>query len=295
MFSDTHFHFCKTCDAGSLAATDLLTRMASTGVEFAQDIGTECDDLPRRQQAVYEAISHMAPADKSVAEKFMYFSAGIWPDPDAIRNRVEQVAVLEKHIHARRYSDTALFRKISALGECGIDHHWNPSGVDGRSESDFDTTLFYQEKELFCMQLDLARKLQLPVIVHSRDAFTDTFDCIREVGYDCGVIHCYSYGLEEAVRFLQRGWYISLSGSVTYTKKSKMEAMKELILSIPEDRLLLETDAPYLAPVPMRGTPNTPLNIRHTYEFVAQVRGITIEELSKIVVENSKKLFVTEL
>ena len=147
------------------------------------------------------------------------------------------------------------------------------------------------EKEIFEMQLDLARKMNLPVIVHSRDAFEDTYNCIKNVGYNNGIIHCYSYGLEEAKKFLDLGWYISFSGSVTYTKKSKIEQMKELISYIPDDRLLCETDSPYLAPVPFRGQTNTPLLIENTYNFIAEIRSITAQKLSSLVDCNIRKLF----
>ena len=100
----------------------------------------------------------------------MRFSAGIWPAPEAITARVEQVAVLEQNI-ATLLSTAGAAPKISAVGECGLDHHWNPSGVDGRCESDFDQKMFNGEHELFLMQLDIAKRLNLPVIVHSRDAY----------------------------------------------------------------------------------------------------------------------------
>lgn len=151
--------------------------------------------------------------------------------------------------------------------------------------------MFLAEKELFELQLEYAKELNLPIIIHSRDAFEDTLDCIKNAGYDNGIIHCYSYGAEEAKAFLERGWYISFSGGVTYTKKSKMEGMKELLTLVPEDRILCETDSPYLAPVPLRGTLNTPVNVEHTYKFIAEIRGTTPEQLSNTVDENIKKLF----
>lgn len=188
-------------------------------------------------------------------------------------------------------ADDSLNRKIIAIGECGLDHHWNPSGVDGRCEDDFDQEMYLAEKELFSMQLEYAKELNLPIIVHSRDAFEDTYDCIKNSGWNTGIIHCYSYGAEEARKFLDLGWYISFSGGVTYTKKSKMEAMKELLTLVPEDRILLETDSPYLAPVPLRGTLNTPLNVEYTYKFIAQIRGTDQEKLSETVDKNIKELF----
>jgi TatD DNase family protein len=192
---------------------------------------------------------------------------------------------------ANQNEDDTLHRKIIAVGECGLDHHWNPSGEDGRDINDFDKKTYEGERELFQMQIELARELNLPVIVHSRDAFEDTLECIKEVGYHNGIIHCYSYGLEEAKSFLDLGWYISLSGSVTYTKKNKMEEMQKMIQAIPNHRLLCETDAPYLAPVPMRGQINTPVLVEHTYNFVATAKNMPVEELSALVDKNVKDLF----
>ena len=180
---------------------------------------------------------------------------------------------------------------VIAIGECGLDHHWNPSGADGRTESDFDEQIYRGERELFQAHIELARELDLPVIVHSRDAYEDTLDCIKNIGYDNGIIHCYSYGIDEARTFLDRGWYIALGGGITYTKKSKLEQMEELIRFIPDDRLLTETDAPYLAPVPFRGQPNTPVLVEHVFNFLAQVRSVSLLVLNQTVDENIKRLF----
>ena len=128
------------------------------------------------------------------------------------------------------------------------------------------------------------------MLVHSRDAFEDTLDCIKNVGYNNGVIHCYSYGIEEARAFLDLGWYIAFGGGTTYTKKSKMEDMMALLKFVPDDRILGETDAPYLAPVPFRGQTNTPVLVEHVYNFVAQARGTSAESLSALVDKNIDSL-----
>ena len=132
---------------------------------------------------------------------------------------------------------------------------------------------------------------KLPVIVHSRDAFEDTLECINNIGYHNGIIHCYSYGIDEARTFLDLGWYIALGGGITYTKKSKLEQMQELIHFIPSDRLLTETDAPYLAPVPFRGQPNSPVLVEHVFNYIAQTRGISTDALNQTVDENIARLF----
>lgn len=298
MYSDTHFHFEHTTIRDnkdfSVNGAEILSQMAKRNCFFGLDIGTEPDDLLKRQSCMDTAIANMSDtflADK--VRKFVHFSAGIWPSVKDIKERHNSMKVLKETIEQvnKNANDDSLNRKIIAIGECGLDHHWNPSGVDGRCEDDFDQEMYLAEKELFSMQLEYAKELNLPIIVHSRDAFEDTYDCIKKSGWNTGIIHCYSYGAEEARKFLDLGWYISFSGGVTYTKKSKMEAMKELLTLVPEDRILLETDSPYLAPVPLRGTLNTPLNVEYTYKFIAQIRGIDHEKLSETVDKNIKELF----
>lgn len=293
MFSDTHFHFRTMTEERGVDGKEVLSALGERNCFFALDIGTRAHDLLERQACVEKTIDGMEGSLGQKARDFMYFSAGIWPDVESIKDRTVQMAVLEKQIElACGCKDgNALNRKPVAIGECGLDHHWNPSGVDGRCESDFDQQVYEGEREMFEMQLELGKKTNLPVLVHSRDAFEGTLECIKNVGYNNGIIHCYSYGLEEARKFLDLGWYIALGGGVTYTKKSKMEEMKELIRFIPEDLLLCETDAPYLAPVPFRGQVNTPVLVEQVYRFISEIRGISAEALSEKVDFNIKKLF----
>lgn len=289
MFSDTHFHF-NILEEESRQS--VLEQMAANNTFFGMDIGTHCDDLDRRQKLAFDVISKIADNDKKKkAFDMYYFSAGIWPAPEAIRDRKNQIVELERQLKAALDNSDQFYKKVVAVGECGLDHHWNPSGVDGRCESDFDQELFDGEKEMFLMQLDLAKKYSLPVVVHSRDAFDGTVECLKDACYDNGIIHCYSYGLEEAKVFLDRGWYLAFGGGVTYTKKSKMDAMIELLRYVPSDRLLMETDAPYLSPVPFRGQKNTPLLIEHSYKFVADARGVSVDSLNETVDSNIRKLF----
>ena len=283
MFSDTHFHFKMMTEERGIDGVEVLQTMAQRDCFFGLDIGTRAGDLEGRKQTVEKCIAGLG--DTHLAQKsrnFIYYTAGIWPDVDSIKDRQNQMQILRNSITPG---------SIIAVGECGLDHHWNPSGADGRSEDDFDEQLYRGEKELFEAQIELARELSLPVIVHSRDAFEDTLDCIKNTGYHNGIIHCYSYGIEEARTFLDLGWYIALGGGITYTKKSKLEQMQELIRFIPSDRLLTETDAPYLATVPFRGQANTPVLVEHVFNYIAQARGISVEELNSIVDSNIRKLF----
>ncbi len=293
MFSDTHFHFQNMTENRGVDGVAALTEMAARNCKFGLDIGTEADDLLRREHCLEKAITAMEFGAAEKARDFVYFSAGIWPSVDEIHARAERIEVLKSQIESAACDENqdTLHRKILALGEFGLDHHWNPSGADGRCESDFDSETFFGEQELFEMQLNLARDMKLPSIIHSRDAFEDTLACIKRVGNHDGIIHCYSYGLEEAKKFLDLGWYISFSGSVTYTKKSKMEDMRALLRYVPEDRILCETDSPYLAPVPLRGQACSPVFVEHTCRFVAEARGVSAEELSETVDKNIENLF----
>lgn len=285
MFSDTHFHFKMMIEERGADGCEILSTMAHRDCFFGLDIGTRCDDLDSRVNCVRNVISKIE--DKNTASKienFVKYSAGIWPDVDEIHNRFDAMKKLEESILKSP-------EKIVAIGEGGLDHHWNPSGCDGRCESDFDDATYEGERELFQMQLELARKMELPMLVHSRDAFEDSLDCIKNVGYNNGIIHCYSYGIEEARKFLDLGWYIAFGGGTTYTKKSKMEDMLALLRFVPDDRILCETDAPYLAPVPFRGQSNTPVLVEHVYNFVASARNCTAENLSNLVDDNIRTLF----
>ena len=268
----------------------LLSKMASYDCKFGLDIGTRCDDLYSRVDIIENSISKIEDAAViSKIRSFLYYSAGIWPDVTAIKERKNQFETLKKVLSQNQENPGNT--RIVALGEFGLDHHWDPAGVDQRSEKEFNQSVYDGERELFEMQLDLARQLKLPCIIHSRDAFEDTLACIKNVGYHNGIIHCYSYGADEAEKFLELGWYISFAGGVTYTKKAKMDDMHRLLNLVPEDKILCETDAPYLAPVPLRGTSNSPINVEHTYRFIAEHRGTTAEELSALVDKNITRLF----
>lgn len=288
---DTHFHFKTTFSEDIQQGALCLETMVKEGTRFGLDIGTHCDDLFSRVDFIRSAIELIQDEEtRCKARNMIHFSAGIWPAPEAISNRYEEMKTLERYINEFA-NDEVYGSSLCALGEGGIDHHWNASGVDNRDENDFNSDLFAGERELFEMQLQLAKKYNLPFIIHSRDGFEDTVDCVKNADFDYGILHCCSYPLEQVKFFVDRGWYVSFSGSVTYTKKAKMEDMISLLRYIPDDRILLETDSPYLSPVPLRGQPNNPVNVKHTYDFVASAREVDVQKLEDMVWENCKKLF----
>ena len=169
--------------------------------------------------------------------------------------------------------------KVYAIGECGLDYYW-------------DITYKEEQKELFKLQCKLAVERDLPIIIHNREATLDTFDIVKEFkGKIRGVMHCYSASLEMAKEFIKLGFYISLGGPVTF-KNAKTP--KEVALNIPLDRLLIETDSPYLAPTPNRGKRNESSFVKYVLEEIASLRGISLDELDKTTTKNANDLFKLE-
>ncbi len=166
--------------------------------------------------------------------------------------------------------------RFIALGEIGLDYHW------AKEIKDKQITLFKK-------QIDIANELDLPIIIHSRDAMGDTYEVLKE--HPCnrsGVIHSFSGSKEMAERFIELGYYISFSGTITF--KNNVNGVRALE-AINLDRLLCETDAPYLAPEPVRGRPNKTYNVIHTYDFIAKKLGMSVERLQEVIYANYMMLF----
>ena len=198
---------------------------------------------------------------------FLYGTVGIHPCEikDLTEERMEQMREL-------CHRD-----KIVAVGEIGLDYHWmaDPKEV---------------QKEWFIRQLRLAREENLPVVIHSRDASQDTFDIMKKehAGTTGGVIHCYSGSLEMAKEYVKLGYYLGIGGVVTF-KNSK--TLKKVAAQIPLSHLVLETDCPYLAPVPFRGKRNSSAYLTYVAEEIAQLRGISAEEVQQATYENAMRLY----
>lgn len=167
--------------------------------------------------------------------------------------------------------------KVVALGETGLDYYYST-----------DTKEIQQQS--FTAHLQAAGRAQLPVIVHTRDAREDTIELIREHGSPehAGVLHCFTESWEMAKAALDLNYYISLSGIVTFKNAGEL---RDVAQKLPLDRLLVETDSPYLAPIPYRGKPNIPAYVREVAEFIAELRGIPYEQLAEITTENFHRLF----
>ncbi len=166
--------------------------------------------------------------------------------------------------------------KIVAIGEIGLDYYWDKSFND-------------LQKEVFIKQVKLANELNLPISVHDREAHKDTFDILKK--YNKGskiVMHCFSGSIEFARECIKEGWYLALGGVVTFKNAIKM---KEVATDIPLGKLLLETDAPYLTPVPYRGKENQPAYTKFVVEEIAKLRGISVDEVDKITTKNANEVF----
>lgn len=173
------------------------------------------------------------------------------------------------------------FEKIVALGEIGLDYHYNHSTPS-------------EQRRAFIRQIRMAHEVKLPMVIHTREADADTLAILRDEGAGelGGVIHCFSSTLKLAMGALEMGFYISFSGIVTFPKAEEIQtAAKE----IPVERILAETDTPFLAPIPHRGQPNEPAHVRHVVEKIASVREMELDEAAEAFVENTKRCFGIQL
>lgn len=183
----------------------------------------------------------------------------------------------EEPYDAERLLRLAQDKKVIAIGEIGLDYYYS---AENKTE----------QQRIFANQIDIANQLNKPVIIHTRSAADDTISMLREHQAEkCGgVIHCFTETLEFAKKALDLGFYISCSGIITF---KNAEAIREAIRYVPVDRLLVETDSPYLAPVPYRGKENQPAYTREVCEYVAALKGVSMEEFAQITTQNFERLF----
>ena len=166
--------------------------------------------------------------------------------------------------------------KVVALGEIGLDYHFDDSPPRD------------MQKYWFARQIQLAKQEHMPIVVHSRDAMEDTINTLKDNDAHEGIIHCYSGSVESAKILLDMGFYISIAGPVTFSNAGKLT---DVARYIPEDRILIETDSPYLAPVPNRGKRNCPVYVRHVCERIAELRSVSVEKMAEITKNNAKAVY----
>ncbi len=251
MIIDTHAHY----DDGQFDADreELLGSMKEGGIGLIVNAG-----------------STIASWDKIVGltEKypFVYGAVGVHPD---------EVGELDEEKFLRM-ADLLDRDKIVAVGEIGLDYYWDKEKHD-------------LQKEWFVRQLGLAREKEMPVIIHSREAAADTFDIMKQHAAGMkAVIHCYSYSPEMAREYVKMGYYIGVGGVVTFKNAKKL---KKVVQEIPLESIVLETDCPYLAPVPYRGKRNCSLYLPYVAEQIAELKGTTVEEVIHQTEKNSREMY----
>lgn len=206
-----------------------------------------------------------------LAEKFGGMYAGVGVHPSEIENFDENKSV-EKIV------ELAAHEKVVAIGEIGLDYYWEK-----------DSAVRLAQQKIFIQQLDIARQLNLPVCIHDRDAHGDTLKILKSEGKNLrGVLHCYSGSLEIAREVWKMGWLIGVDGPVTFKNSAKLP---EIVKAASREMILLETDAPYLAPTPNRGKRNEPSYLVAVAEKIAELRGEAVEEVAEYTTANAKKLY----
>lgn len=252
MYFDTHAHYYD--DAFDADRDEVLSALPAAGVELALCPG--CDLVSSRQSV-------------ALAERYPHLYAAVGFHPENLEGvSLDQLSEIEA---------MAAHPKVKAIGEIGLDYYWEKDPDKRKLQRDFCSA-----------QLSLAEKLDLPVIFHDREAHKDSLDMVRAHPNARGVFHCYSGGVEDAKTLVIMGWMVSFTGVVTF--KNARRAL-EVIDYLPMDHIMIETDAPYMAPEPYRGKRNDSRYVFRMAEAIAQVKGLTAEEVGRITTENGKRFF----
>lgn len=251
MIFETHAHY--DDEQFNEDREELLVSLPAQGIETVVNIGASLEGCKASIELANQ-YSHI------------YAAVGVHPDEVGTLNE-ETFAWLKK-----QYSH----EKVVAVGEIGLDYYWDKEGHD-------------IQKEWFIAQLQLAKEKNLPVVIHSRDATEDTLEIMRKYGSTLkGVIHCFSGSVEVAREYVKMGYYIGVGGVVTFKNSKKL---KEVVVDIPLENLVLETDCPYLAPTPFRGKRNNSTYLSYVAEEIALLKGISYEEVVRITRQNGKELY----
>jgi TatD DNase family protein len=252
MLFDTHVHL--NAEQFSEDLNEVIDRARMEGVQYMVVVGFDRPTILKAMELIEEY-------------DFIYASIG-WHPVDAIDMRDEDLEWIE---------ELAKHPKVVAIGEMGLDYYWDKSPKD-------------LQQEVFRKQIQLAKKVKLPIVIHNREATADIVTILKEenaaeVG---GIMHCFSGSVEVAKECVEMNFYISLGGPVTFKNAKKP---KEVAQEIPLNKLLIETDCPYLAPHPYRGKRNEPSYVKLVAEQIAELKGLSYEEVSQVTTENAKILF----
>lgn len=248
MLTDTHTHLLD--ERFDENRRRIIDHFEEDGIAFIIECGTDAQD----SQKAVELARHPK----------IYCAVGVHPH-SALEYSRETEDIL---------TELSRSRKVVAIGEIGLDFHYDFSPRD------------VQEK-VFAAQLELAKKLDLPVVVHSREASDATYRILQGAGVR-GELHCFSGSAEMAMRYVEQGFYIAFGGSLTFKNARKVA---EAARAVPLARILIETDCPYLAPEPMRGRTNQPAYVRYVAEKLAEIKGLSAEEIAQTTKKNAMDLF----
>lgn len=252
MIFDSHAHY--DDEAFDEDREDLLAHMKEKGIGTIVNVGASMESTARSVELAHRYEN-------------VYASVGVHPS-ETYELTEQDMLILEKYITDK---------KVVAVGEIGLDYHYP------------DTDRELQEK-WFTRQLDIAVKTNMPVIIHSRDAAGDTMDILKKYQGKLagGVIHCYSYSADMAKEYVKMGYYIGIGGVLTFKNAKKL---KETAKEVPIEKIVLETDCPYLSPEPNRGMRNDSTNIKYVVKVLSDIKGMSEEEIENITYENAIRLY----
>lgn len=250
MYFESHAHY--DDDVFNSDRTELINEMHKSGISHIINVGCNM-------------ASSQISMELAETYDFIYASVGIHPS-DA-----DMVTEQDYKLIAEYCSNP----KVVALGEIGLDYHYEPHNKEN-------------QRKCFKRQLEIAKKANKPVIIHSREASLECFEIIKESKVRSGVVHAFSGSAEMAQEYIKMGFFIGVGGVVTFKNSRKLT---EVVETIPLEKILIETDSPYLAPVPVRGSRNDSRNLRFVCEKIAQLKNIDIEKVKKVTTKNAKTLF----
>jgi TatD DNase family protein len=252
MLFDTHVHL--NADQYKEDLEEVVKRAGDAGVEKMVVVGFDRPTINKAMELI---------------EKYSFLYAAIgWHPVDAIDMEASDLEWIKELSH---------HPKVVAIGEMGLDYHWDKSPKD-------------IQKDVFRKQIALAKEVKLPIIIHNRDATEDVVSILEEEGANevGGIMHCFTGSLEIARKCIDMNFYISFGGPVTFKNAKKP---KEVAKEIPMERLLIETDCPYLTPHPFRGKRNEPAYVKYVAEQIAELKGVSYAEIAEITTKNAKEIF----
>ncbi len=258
MLLDSHAHFDMILEDKKISEEELIKSLKSNNIEYSAQVSIETKGFAWSRD--FAKRNHASG---------IYYTLGIHPSSQADDSALEKLAVFTDKEMASGDNNLLL-----GIGECGLDFYRMHQPED-------------MQRKSFEFQIDLAQKHGLPLIVHIRDAMDAGIEILSAKKTRGGIMHCFAGDSKAAKRVLDLGFLISFAGNVTY--KNAVE-LHDAALYVPLDRILIETDSPFLTPVPLRGKPNTPVYIKHTYQFIADLKNIPVSKLEDAVTENFRKL-----